>query len=311
MKKRSFIAVLLAAALMMSACGKEAEETEATEATTTTTVQGGLHIVGQEETEETGETEETEPAGPVELTLDNYFDTDPANTEWGQGDGADIIDMVDLDYIQASQESEVFEVDTIEQFASLNYYVNTYPLEREYENLEDPHFFIYVNINNDFDVSGYNWPSLGHEADNHAYSFAGMYIQNGHTISGLQTSLFGDIYGSAVCGIYIDAGTITGNSRNLIADAIDDVRFFDCHISATLEEGDIDPETLFYVTDINVNRYLDCTIDITMPDGEVSTTELQYHPYDTNANNSIMEFFDPDHDGVYEYGANFYDDWVN
>ena len=84
--------------------------------------------------------------------------------------------MVDLDYIQASQESEVFEVDTIEQFASLNYYVNTYPLEREYEHLADPHFFIYVNINNDFDVSGYNWPSLGHEADNHAYSFAGMYI---------------------------------------------------------------------------------------------------------------------------------------
>ena len=311
MKKRSFIAVLLAAALMMSACGKDAEETEATEATTTTTVQGGLHIVGQEETEETGETEETEPAGPVELTLDNYFDTDPANTEWGQNEGADIIDMVDLDYIQASQESEVFEVDTIEQFASLNYYVNTYPLEREYEHLADPHFFIYVNINNDFDVSGYNWPSMGHEADNYAYSFAGMYIQNGHTISGLQTSLFGDIYGSTVCGIYIDAGTITGNSRNLIADAIDDVRFFDCHISATLEEGDIDPETLFHVTDIGVNRYLDCTIDITMPDGEVSTTELQYHPYDTNANNSIMEFFDPDQDGVYEYGENFYDDWLN
>lgn len=121
MKKRSIIAMTLAAAMVLGACGK-AEETQVTEQTAATTTQAQTMIITSngDETEATGETEAAEPAGPVELTLDNYFDTDPADTEWGQGEGADIIDMVDLDYLEASQNAELFEVDTIEQFASLN-----------------------------------------------------------------------------------------------------------------------------------------------------------------------------------------------
>ena len=309
MKKRSIIAMTLAAAMVLGACGKT-EETEVAEQTAATTTQAQTMIITSngDETEAAGETEAAEPAGPVELTLDNYFDTDPAETEWGQGEGADIIDMVDLDYLEASQNAELFEVDTIEQFASLNYYVNTYPLAREYESLSDDHFFINVNINSDFDLSDYDWPSMGYEANNHEHSFAGIYIANGHTVTGLENSLFGDIYGSAVCGICLDAGVITDDARCLIADNIEDVRFFDCHISAVLEEGELNPEILFqiYSTD-EVNRFLDCTIDVVWPDGETHSEQIQLNPYSTGANNAIMEFFDPDRDGVYEYGGNYFE----
>lgn len=310
MKKRGLIAVLLASAMLFGACGKT-EETEPVEQTTATT-QSNTMIITVNESEGDEEAGETEASGPVELTVDNYFTTDPADTEWGQGDGAGIIDLVDLGFIEDSMDG-VFEVDTIAQFASLNYFVNTYPLPRVVEDLSDDHFFIHVNINSDFDLSSYDWPSLGHDSADHEYAFSGIIIGNGHTISGLDhnRSFFGDIYGSTVCGFNFDEGLIGVNDEALIVDTnLEDVRFFDCHITGEYEDEIVDAGYLFIIQSTEVvNRYLDCSVDVLTTDGEVYSEDIELNAYSTGANNAVMEFFDPDHDGTYEYGENFFDTW--
>lgn len=307
MKRRRIIAALVAASMLFAACEKT-EETQPAETTQAAHAQQEFRIVDPNETEsEESGTAQTE-AGPVELTLDNYFDTDPADTEFGQGDGAGIISLVDLNYIESSMD-DVFEIDSPEDLASLVYFVNTYPLQREYENGEE-HFYLHVNLNSDLDLSAYDWVSMGITEDEHAQSFAGIFLGNGHTISGLdpEVSLFEDIYFSTVCGLTLDSGTVTVNDSALLADVIYQSNFFDCHVLCEIAEGeDDDPEIRFnvYNTDQN-NRFIDCSVDTVGSDGETIVDEFTVNGYGEGMSNTVLEFYSPALDGTYTYGADFF-----
>jgi hypothetical protein len=132
--------------MLLGACGKP-EETAST--TVLTPAETAATEETEEETEETSETTE-EITGPVDLTIDNYFDIAPELSEWGMSDeAADIIPLVDMEYIRSSCE-DVFYVEDVSDLASLTYFVNTYPLSRT---SDDDHFFIKVDLKADIDLT--------------------------------------------------------------------------------------------------------------------------------------------------------------
>lgn len=319
MTRKSLSVTLLATTLLLGACGKKEISVSVAEPSPKQRT-GVSEETKPEEVKEPEVTEaptEPEETGPVELTLDNYFETDPADSEWGRSDeAADIIGLVDLDYIRSAMEG-TFEVDSVEDLASLTYYVNTYPLPRIVESGSgDKKFYCYVNINSDLDLSAYKWPTIGMKGKDHERAFAGMLIGNGHTISGIdpETGFFEDIFFSTVCGLTIDAGVVSEDVTGIFAEEIDDVRFFDCHLIDTLQEGDSNPNPYvqFQMYDTGQgNRYIDCSVEITWGEEEVWQEELNLNDdYPEGARNSILDFFDPEGDGTYTYEKDFFDEWL-
>ena len=309
MKDLKLLCTLVAASMLLGACGKPEE-------TSSTTVLTPAETAAMEETEETEETSETteEITGPVDLTLDNYFDIDPELTEWGMSEeAADIIPLVDIGYIRESYE-DVFYVEDISDLASLTYFVNTYPLSRT---SDDDHFFIYVDLMADIDLTGYSWAPMGIPGtSDHDQSFAGIFIGNGHTITGLtidndreDNGFFGDIYNATICGVYLEDISISGVGAGVFAGHIEDVRFFDCRATGTLTDSmDIESLWLFPMVDNEGDsRFISCSLDITNSEGYVTSEEFTENPYSDNTGNAVLATFDPDGDGVFEYEADYYE----
>lgn len=309
MKDLKLLCTLVAASMLLGACGKPEE-------TSSTTVLTPAETAATEETEETEETSETteEITGPVDLTLDNYFDIDPELTEWGMSEeAADIIPLVDIGYIRESYE-DVFYVEDVSDLASLTYFVNTYPISRT---SDDDHFFIYVDLMADIDLTGYSWAPMGIPGtSDHDQSFAGIFIGNGHTITGLtidndreDNGFFGDIYNATICGVYLEDISISGVGAGVFAGHIEDVRFFDCRATGTLTDSmDIESLWLFPMVDNEGNsRFISCSLDITNSEGYVTSEEFTENPYSDNTGNAVLATFDPDGDGVFEYEADYYE----
>lgn len=309
MKDLKLLCTLVAASMLLGACGKP-EETAST--TVLTPAETAATEETEEETEETSETTE-EITGPVDLTIDNYFDIAPELSEWGMSDeAADIIPLVDMEYIRSSCE-DVFYVEDISDLASLTYFVNTYPLSRT---SDDDHFFIKVDLKADIDLTGYSWAPMGLPGtSDHDRAFAGIFIGNGHTITGLtidndreDNGFFGDIYNATICGVYLEDISISGTGAGVFAGHIEDVRFFDCRATGTLTDSlDIESLWLFPMIDNEGNsRFISCSLSITNSEGYLTEEEFTENPYGEGASNEVLDMYDRDGDGIFEYGQDYF-----
>ena len=305
MKKTTLISVILASVVVLGACGDKKETKTEPTPTPVTSVS-----VETEESEVEEVVEVAEYNG--ELTVDNYFDVNPADTEWGKLEEAkDLIDLVDLDYIKESKD-DVFKIDSVEDFASLTYFINTYPAPRT----GDEKIFVKVDLLCDLDINGANWAPLGTYTDDHSRAFAGIFAGNGHIIKNIyidsdndQIGFFGDIVGSTVCGLRLEEAYVYGKNSGMIAGHVDDTRFFDCHVQGYLSDSsDIEAVFLFpSAVDPGNNRFICCSMDITNGDGFNYKEEINENLYPENQGNAFIDLYDPDGDGVYEYGADYFE----
>ena len=307
MKKISLISAVLASVLLLGACGDKKEaKPEATPTPTPVTTES----VATEESEPEEEVEMPEYDG--ELTVENYFYVDPSETEWGQTSEASyLINLVDLDYIKESM-GDVFKVDSIEDLASLTYFVNTYPAPRT----GDDKMFIKVDLLCDIDINGEDWAPLGIYDEDHSKAFCGLFSANGHTIKNIyissddeQIGFFGDIVGSTVCGLRLEEAFIFGKDSAMMAGHMYDARFFDCHVVGYLPDSS-DFESVFIFpanVDPGNNRFLDCSMDVTNGDNFTYKEEIDVNPYDEGMDNAFINLYDPDKDGVYEYNVSYYE----
>lgn len=305
MKKIKVFTLLTAAVLLTASCQK----TDETVAASVTAPVASSEV--SQETPEESETSET----TVELTVDNYFDIAPEETEWGSSEeAADIISLVDMDYIESSYE-DIFYIETPADLASLTYFVNTYPISRVDM---DNKMFIKADLMNDIDLSGYNWAPIGiFTGSDHAHAFEGIFIGNGHTISNLtidndisDNGFFGDIFGSAVCGLYIEGAQISGNGSKIMAAHIEDVRFIDCSCEGILPEcSEAETLSLFpTITDPGNNRFIDCSISVTNSDDITVEEDFTVNPFPEGSGNAMIDRFDPDGDGIYEYDSDYFEE---
>ena len=305
MKKTTLISVILASVVVLGACGDKKETKTEPTPTPVTSVS-----VETEESEVEEVVEVVEYNG--ELTVDNYFDVNPADTEWGKLEEAkDLIDLVDLDYIKESKD-DVFKIDSVEDFASLTYFINTYPAPRT----GDEKIFVKVDLLCDLDINGANWAPLGTYTDDRSRAFAGIFAGNGHIIKNIyidsdddQIGFFGDIVGSTVCGLRLEEAYVYGKNSGMIAGHVDDTRFFDCHVQGYLSDSsDIEAVFLFpSAVDPGNNRFICCSMDITNGDGFNYKEEINENLYPENQGNAFIDLYDPDGDGVYEYGADYFE----
>ncbi|MCR5529603.1 MAG: hypothetical protein K6F49_10340 [Saccharofermentans sp.] len=310
MKNIKMLSALVMAAMLLGSCGNTKETAPTTILTPAETEASREEIT--EESEEPSETTE-ELTGPVDLTLDNYFDIAPELSEWGMSDeAADIIPLVDMDYIESSY-SDVFYVEDISDLASLTYFVNTYPLSRT---SDGDHFFISVDLTSDIDLTGYFWAPIGIPGtSDHDQAFAGIFSGNGHTITGLtidndreDNGFFGDIYGATVCGLYLEDISISGMGSGVFAGHIEDVRFFDCKATGTLTDSiDSGSLWLFPMLDSEADsRFISCSLNITNSEGYVTEEEFTDNPYGEGQSNAMLDLYDPDGDGIFEYGEDYF-----
>lgn len=307
MKKISLISAVLASVLLLGACGDKKEaKPEATPTPTPVTTES----VATEESEPEEEVEAPEYNG--ELTVENFFYVDPSETEWGKTSEASyLINLVDLDYIKESMD-DVFKVDSIEDLASLTYFVNTYPAPRT----GDDKMFIKVDLLCDIDINGEDWAPLGIYDEDHSKAFCGLFSANGHTIKNIyissddeQIGFFGDIVGSTVCGLRLEEACIFGDNSSMMAGHMYDARFFDCHVVGYLpDSSDFESVFLFPANiDPGNNRFLDCSMDVMNADNITCKEEIDVNPYDEGMDNAFINLYDPDKDGVYEYNVSYYE----
>lgn len=239
----------------------------------------------------------------VILTEDNYYDTDPLDTAWGNSDYAgDIPSLVDMEYLR--QSDGYFEISTPEQLATLTYYVDTYPRDEE-----DDQFFVYVEILNDIDLEGYNWAPLGDDsrADYmEGHLFKGIFCGNGYVIRNLTinnggycSAFFGEIYSSTVVGLNLENECIYGASASLLAGSSSTTDYADCHFQGMLPSSNADtPDCVGYYTS-GRNAYSDCTYSV-----ETSCSSLNGsmdYNHELTDYNWVINMYDPERDGTYHY----------
>jgi hypothetical protein len=243
----------------------------------------------------------------TELTPDNYFDTDPSETSWAiMGQPGDIIDLVDMDYIEESYNG-VFVVDSVEDLASLTYFVNTYP--REYGDS----YCVWVDLTADIDLTGYNWATMGINNYEEDRCFNGIFCGNGHTIRGLtidnnstSNAFLGDIYSATVIGVNLEDAYITGSSSGLLVCNSSTSDYFDCHVEGVLPDSLAEDAEGFNNSTRGNNGFWDCSIEVTNANNETFVVGFSDHEPSDNAINLLYETFDPEHDGIYDYSEDYF-----
>lgn len=319
MKKISLVCLILAASLAAVSCGKEAEETASTTAEATT-----VETTAEETVTETT-VEETVIEGPVELTRENFFEVDPAISDYGMsGNAGDIIGLVDLDYLNQDFD-EPYVVDSIEDLASVTYLVNAYPRvdedgDGEITGYDAP--FFKIDLVADLDLSGYEWVPLGRYIDYYDDSgvYSGIFIGNGHTISGLEILDFDDFSGffgetclATVIGLNIEDATVHGVLSGVLCGYNTATNFIDCHATGTLPErmyaeGIDEPNSLFQVFSMTSDRYICCSVSATESTGTLYEDEFTINQYEPGSSNVIYEFYDPEFDDVFDYSRDYFFD---
>jgi len=252
-----------------------------------------------------GQIEETVP-----VTEENYFDMDPEDSQWARtSDTGDIIGLVDMEYIEESYNG-VFVVDSVEDLASLTYFINTYPRDGY-----DVAFCVWVDLVDDIDLTGYEWAPLGLDVYSGVTApFSGIFAGNGHTISGLNirnryldNGFFGTVYFATVIGLNIEDAVINGTNSNLMAGHTSNTQFYDCHVSGELINSFGEAENLFpYSPDYGNNEYYDCSISVINSNDQWYDLELPNSTPDPSTRNELQELFDPEQDGTYDYSTDYF-----
>ena len=244
------------------------------------------------------------------MTEENYFEIDPADSLWARNcDTGDIIGLVDMDYIEQCHNG-VFVVDSVEDLASLTYYVNTYPRDGY-----DASFCIWVDLVDDIDLTGYEWAPLGFDDYLYgSYPFAGIFAGNGHTITGLNivnrysnNGFFGSIFFATVIGLNLDDAVINGATSSLMAGDCSTTSFYDCHVTGSVYNNFGEGIDLFpYIPQYGNNEYFDCSINVSNGSGSDFEEDLPDSSPDPNSRNELQDLFDPQHDGTYEYSTDYF-----
>jgi len=91
-------------------------------------------------------------------------------------------------------------------------------------------------LSNDLDCSGSGFVSIGEDVNGGTYSFEGRFYGEGHTISNLDTALFGQVTSGIVTNLNL-SGTLTAdsyNSANFLASTFSFGIIADVHVTGTL-----------------------------------------------------------------------------
>lgn len=247
---------------------------------------------------------------PETITPITFFEVDPAMSSWAlNNETGDIIDLVDVQYIRDSYEG-VFVVDSVEDLASLTYFINVYP--RGY----DDYMCVWVDMVSDIDLTGYEWVPMGRAGDeDYIYSFSGIFCGNGHTIRGLNivntesyNAFFGDIYFATVIGLNIEDAYISGTGSSIMANDTSTTDYIDCHVAGVLPDVYSVQDYIYFpiYTDTGNNGYNYCSYSVINGNGEVMEdrfTENYPHP---SSENDLENHFDPDHDGNFDYSEDYF-----
>ena len=244
----------------------------------------------------------------VMLTPGNYFETAPEDTIWAvTGETGDIIPLVDMDYIAQSYNS-VFVVDSVEDLASLTYFVNTYPVDGYAPSC------VWVDLIADIDLTGYEWVPLGLDDPHFENSvFSGIFAGNGHTIRGIHidceneyNAFFGCTVFATVIGLNIEDAYVGGEGSGLLVCNASTTEFYDCHASGTTPDNDYEGTDLFSGSEYGNNRFFDCSISVTNANGQFFDIPFSFGEPDENSINELQDLFDPEHDGTYDYSTDYF-----
>ena len=174
----------------------------------------------------------------------------------------------------------------------------------------------------DLDLSGYEWVPMGRYIDYYDDSgvYSGIFLGNGHTISGLEildfddfSGFFGETYVATIIGLNIEDATVHGVLSGVLCGYNVGTNFIDCHATGTLPdrmyaEGIDEPNSLFQVFSMTSDRYICCSVSATESTGALYEDEFTINQYEPGSSNVIYEFYDPEFDDVFDYSRDYFFD---
>ncbi len=187
----------------------------------------------------------------------SLFAAYPDHDKWLEfKDSGDIPLLADEAYIAASEQEGAFFVSTPQELASVCYYINT---ARDID-------FLYIELENDIDLSGYAWAPMGWNGGVEDHPFAAWLNGNGHTISNLHMNCSGSDVGligwETFCAVenltITDAVIEGGSSTGILTGQAIGGRYENCHVSGTVS-GSRAGSMLGYDANTTIRN---CTADV-------------------------------------------------
>lgn len=163
------------------------------------------------------------------------FEKFPDSDGWMEScDYGDIPELADADYIEKSLADGIFFVSTPEELASFNYYVNTFTGSQ----------FLFMQLQNDIDLDGYNWVPMGWSGYGASgdHPFTCWVDGNGHTIKNMSIvsddSDIGFIGWETFCCVtnitFENAFVSGGSNTGIITGQAIGGSYENCHVSGTV-----------------------------------------------------------------------------
>ena len=154
-------------------------------------------------------------------------------------DTGSIMELADREW--AEENFPYYTVSTVEELASVVYWVNACP---------DDNPYFYINIVEDIDLTGYEWEPMGWSSVNCTYPFRGTINGNGHTITGMHIEVD-----------YIQAGFIGWGTDSVVTD----INFTQAYVSSSRSAGIVGGEV--YTSNVWTNVYVEGEIVTDAPSG--------------------------------------------
>lgn len=171
----------------------------------------------------------------------------------------DIPELANADYIVKSLADGCFFVSTPEELAAYNYYVN----------VSDGGQGMYMELQKDIDLAGYEWAPMGWSSGGMDYdlAFTGVINGNGHTIYNMTMDCrqfnVGFIGWGTTCSVYdltiADASVNGENYVGILCGQAIGGSYEDCHVSGETSGNDMVGSMLGYTSSYQV---FDCTSDV-------------------------------------------------
>ncbi len=186
----------------------------------------------------------------------DLFERFPDESGWMEDcDYGDIPFLADADYIEKSLIEGLFLVSTPEELASFNYYVNTSPFGE----------LLFMQLQNDIDLSGYRWAPMGWYGGKYDCPFVCMVDGNGYSIKNMtidynrgSVGFIGWETGCAVYNITFENASVSGGSMvGIITGQAIGGYYENCHVSGTVKGSSAGSMIGHAATD----RLIDCTAE--------------------------------------------------
>ena len=188
---------------------------------------------------------------------EDLFDKFPDESGWlDDRDYGDIPYLADADYIEKSLIEGIFLVSTPEELASFNYYVNTSPFGE----------LLLMQLQNDIDLSGYRWVSMGWYGGKYDCPFVCAVDGNGCSIKNMtidvdesSVGFIGWETGCAVYNITFENANVNGNSMvGIITGQAIGGYYENCYVSGDVNGNSAGSMLGHAATD----QLFDCTADV-------------------------------------------------